>query len=120
MNECLEKRLSVLKMCGVLLSVAMTLPLLAGQKAGLAKDGKLPAGQLRLANCQFPVSADIRENARWIRKQMREASWQKADIAHFCESALTGYANRDLKSMDDIDWDLLHKVMTKERQNPLF
>ena len=29
-------------------------------------------GTLRLATCQFPVSADMRANAEWVRSQIRQ------------------------------------------------
>ena len=54
---------------------------------------EVPTGVLRVATCQFPVSADVHTNAEWIRAQMREARQQSADIAHFSESALSGYAS---------------------------
>ncbi|QEG33216.1 carbon-nitrogen hydrolase family protein [Bythopirellula goksoeyrii] len=67
------------------------------------------SGQLNVATCQFPVSSDISENAKWIRKQMRQASEQEADIAHFSETALSGYAGVDRPDMKDYDWNL-HSV----------
>jgi len=67
------------------------------------------SGQLRIATCQFPVSGDITANANWIRKQMHLAHEQKADIAHFPETALSGYAGRDHKSLNNFNWDLLRK-----------
>ena len=66
-----------------------------------------PCGVLRLATCQFPVSADIRANGEWIRSQMRQAHDQGADLIHFPECALSGYAGVDLASTGDLDWDAL-------------
>ncbi len=65
-------------------------------------------GKLRIASCQFPVSARIKENYSWIEKQMIEAKLKKADIVHFSECALPGYAGSDMNSLDDFDWDELH------------
>jgi predicted amidohydrolase len=65
------------------------------------------AGKLRLATCQFPVSADIGENAEWIRRQIREAHAQGADLVHFSECALSGYAGVDHPTLDDFDWTRL-------------
>ncbi|MCF7975164.1 MAG: carbon-nitrogen hydrolase family protein [Phycisphaerae bacterium] len=62
------------------------------------------AGKLLLATCQFPVSADVTANAEWIRKQMREAKALQADMVHFSECALSGYAGVDHKTLDDFDW----------------
>lgn len=72
-------------------------------------DEQLPPGQgrLRVATCQFPVSADLADNGRWIRKQMREAAAKHADVAHFPECALSGYPGSDQESLDDFDWRLL-------------
>ncbi len=68
-----------------------------------------PQGQLRVATCQFPVSADIRANGEWIRRQIRQSHERDADLVHFSECALSGYAGEDFKSWADLDWDLLRK-----------
>jgi predicted amidohydrolase len=65
------------------------------------------AGKIRIASCQFPVSSDIKENYRWIRKQIIEASLKKADIVHFPECSLSGYPGSDMNSLDNFDWDML-------------
>ena len=66
-------------------------------------------GTLRLATCQFPVSADVRANGEWVRTQMRQASARGADLVHFPECALSGYAGVDLPSIDKLDWNALHQ-----------
>ena len=48
-------------------------------------------GKILVATCQFPVSRDIKANADWIRKQMREAHEQNADVVHFPETAFFHY-----------------------------
>jgi predicted amidohydrolase len=63
---------------------------------------------LHIATCQFAVSADIDANAEAVCRLMVKASKDKADIAHFSECALSGYAGTDFPSFDDFDWDLLH------------
>ncbi|MEW4568354.1 carbon-nitrogen hydrolase family protein [Tautonia sp. JC769] len=73
-----------------------------------AEDADESGGVLRLATCQFPVSDDIRSNGEWIRSQMRQASDEGADLIHFPECALSGYAGVDLSSIDGLDWDALH------------
>ena len=70
------------------------------------------SGQLNVATCQFPVSSDISENATWIRKQLREAAEQDAQIIHFSETALSGYAGVDQPDMSDYDWNL-HAIELK-------
>lgn len=62
------------------------------------------SGQLLVATCQFPVSGELAENADWIRRQMREAAEKNADIVHFSEVALSGYAGIDRPDMRNYDW----------------
>lgn len=62
-------------------------------------------GVLLVATCQFPVSGNIAENSEWIQKQMKQAKKENADIAHFSEVALSGYAGVDRDNMEDYDWD---------------
>ncbi len=45
---------------------------------------------LKVATCQFPVSADIEHNAGWMARQLREAACQGARVAHFPEGAPPG------------------------------
>lgn len=66
-------------------------------------------GKLLVATCQFPVSGDIAANGEWVRRQMREAAERDADIVHFPECALSGYAGKDHKTLDDLDWAALRK-----------
>jgi predicted amidohydrolase len=64
-------------------------------------------GKIRIASCQFPVSADILLNLKWIQDQMIEASLKKADIVHFPECALSGYPGTDMPSLDHFNWQQL-------------
>ena len=64
-------------------------------------------GVLKIATCQFGVSADIEANAAKIREQMTQAADKDADIVHFSECALSGYAGVDFESFEDYNWDLL-------------
>jgi predicted amidohydrolase len=66
-------------------------------------------GKIRVASCQFPVSADIRANFHWIKEQLIEAKLKKADIVHFPECALSGYPGDDIQSLEDLNWDELHR-----------
>ncbi len=72
-------------------------------------------GRLKLvvATCQFPVSACVRTNTRYVVRQMRLAKQRGAHVAHFCEACLSGYAGTDRESFADFDWDLL-KVCSRE------
>lgn len=65
-------------------------------------------GKLRIASCQFTISSNIKENLYWIEKQMIEAKLKKADIVHFAECALSGYAGVDMKSLDGFNWNELN------------
>jgi predicted amidohydrolase len=53
--------------------------------------------ELIIATCQFPVGADIKRNTSHILRQMAEAKEKGADLAHFPESSLGGYAGTDFK-----------------------
>ncbi len=61
----------------------------------------------RIATCQFPVSADIAFNGRYIRKQIHQAAKSGADLVHFSETALSGYAGAEFETWKGFDWDLL-------------
>ena len=63
--------------------------------------------KLKVATCQFPVSADIRRNARYVRQQLRRARQQGAHLAHFGEGCLSGYAGVDFETFEGFDWTLL-------------
>ena len=62
---------------------------------------------LRIATCQFSVEADVGHNCRWVLKQIEQAAEQKADVVHFSECALSGYAGVEFESIDALDWDRL-------------
>lgn len=74
-----------------------------------------PSSSLRLkvATCQFPVSGDVDENAGYVKDFLKKASANKADIVHFSEAALSGYARVDFSSFDGYDWDKL-RTHTRE------
>jgi len=63
--------------------------------------------KLTVATCQFPVAADIRKNLAFILRQMKSARRRGAQVAHFSEACLSGYAGYDLDSFAGFDWDLL-------------
>lgn len=62
---------------------------------------------LRVATCQFAVEADLRHNRRAVLRQMEEAANAGADVVHFSETALSGYAGVDIPGTDSLDWDEL-------------
>ena len=67
-------------------------------------------GRIRVASCQFPVSADIKTNYQYIEAQITESKLKKADVVHFPECALSGYPGTDMMSMENYNWDELHRM----------
>ncbi|WP_346856037.1 carbon-nitrogen hydrolase family protein [uncultured Draconibacterium sp.] len=50
---------------------------------------------LKVAVSQFPVIADIRKNLKFIKKQIKIAAENEAEIIHFSECSLSAYAGID-------------------------
>ncbi|MBN1436342.1 MAG: carbon-nitrogen hydrolase family protein [Sedimentisphaerales bacterium] len=69
--------------------------------------------KLKVATCQFPVSASIVRNTRYILDFMKQAKRRRAELVHFSECALSGYAGIDHASLDGFDWEQL-KECTQE------
>jgi deaminated glutathione amidase len=67
------------------------------------------AEKLRVATCQFPVSARPAENAKYVRQFMHDAAHTGAHLLHTSEASLSGYAGSDFKTFDNYDWDTLRK-----------
>ena len=61
----------------------------------------------RIATCQFPVSARIKHNSAQMQRMIASAAEQGADVVHFPEAALSGYAGAHFQSWDRFDWDAL-------------
>jgi deaminated glutathione amidase len=72
---------------------------------------------LVVATCQFPVSADIGENLRRIRRQMTTAARRGARVAHFPEGALSGYAGTDFGTFEGFAWDVLAEATAAIRDH---
>jgi predicted amidohydrolase len=79
---------------------------------------------LKVAVCQFPVSGDIKSNAEYIKKFIKEAALNKADIVQFPEAALTGYPPTDIPSFENFNWDNLRMetrdIMSLARENKIW
>lgn len=65
--------------------------------------------KLKVATCQFSVTGSIRRNVRMIHQFIRQAKTQRADIIHFSECAVSGYAGSDLPSTGGLDWQHLRE-----------
>jgi predicted amidohydrolase len=66
--------------------------------------------KLTIATCQFPTSGNIEENYEHITDLMKQSKEMKANVAHFPEACLSGYAGHDIENCDQIDWNLLKKL----------
>ena len=69
--------------------------------------------KLSVATCQFPTRADINSNFQYVSQLMRNAKEQGADVAHFPDSCLSGYASADIESHEGFDWNLLQECTYK-------
>lgn len=65
--------------------------------------------QLCVATCQFAVSGRIQSNADRICSAIGRAAEAGAHIAHFPESALSGYGGIDVPNFVDYPWALLQE-----------
>ncbi len=67
-------------------------------------------GVIRVATCQFPVGARVGTNLAYITRHLHAAKKRGAQVAHFPEAALSGYAGTDFESFADFDWDELRQA----------
>jgi len=65
---------------------------------------------LTIATSQFDTSADPATNAQAMMQQVSEAKAAGADIIHFPEACLSGYAGHDLVSYEGYDWVALRRA----------
>jgi len=68
---------------------------------------KQSAQTLSIGTCQFAVGGSIPRNGKAIRRQMTQAAEEGAELVHFPETALSGYAGIDMPNYVDYDWDML-------------
>ncbi len=64
---------------------------------------------LTIATSALSVDADIRRNLRAVLVQMRRARDRGAQVVHFPECCLSGYAGVDFPSYRGFDWSLLRQ-----------
>jgi deaminated glutathione amidase len=106
-----------MKAAGKALAGATVLAALPRLAPGAASDsapdqGTKPGATLRIATCQFPVSGNPAENAKYIRGFLRQAAEAGAHLLHTSEACLSGYAGIDFRSFADYDWATLREVTT--------
>lgn len=79
---------------------------------------------IRVATCQFSVEGRIDSNRRRILKQIEESASEQADVVHFSECALSGYAGVDMPTITDLNWEELtaatRDVMAAARQHKVW
>jgi len=68
-----------------------------------------PAQTIAIGTCQFAVSGSISRNGKAIRRQMTQAAEAGAQVVHFPETALSGYAGIDMPNYVGYDWDRLKR-----------
>ncbi|MEN8226732.1 MAG: carbon-nitrogen hydrolase family protein [Bacteroidota bacterium] len=105
MNNSVLNRLLSHKI--ILISPVLTMVLIFFCQTGSAQE------KLKVATCQFPVTADIQSNADYIKNYIKEAAQNDAHIVHFSEAALSGYAGVDIPSFENYDWERL-RAETRE------
>ncbi len=67
--------------------------------------------KITIATSQFPVSQHIKKNLSFILKHIKSAKEQGADIVHFSESSLSGYAGIDFLDHKEFDIDLQYSSL---------
>ena len=81
---------------------------------------KRKSRKFKIATCQFAIGADIRKNSTRIQLQVEAAKAQGADVVHFPECALTGYAGTGFRTWKGFDWATLssetEKIMALARR----
>ena len=72
--------------------------------------------RLTVATCQFAVGPDVCRNGAAIRRQMRAAARRGAEVVHFSECALSGYAGAQFDSFEGYPWDALAAETARVRE----
>ena len=70
-------------------------------------------GKCNVATCQFAVGADIVRNSVEIRRKIKQAAGKGAHVAHFPETALSGYAGANFTTWKGFKWDVLKQETLK-------
>jgi predicted amidohydrolase len=90
---------------------------------GFASEGRSEE-KLKVATCQFPVGGNIGSNAGYMKRFIKEAASNKADIIQFSEAALSGYPPIDIPSFDNFDWaklrDETYQIMSLAKKHRIW
>jgi predicted amidohydrolase len=73
----------------------------------------MDSGIIKVGTCQFAVTNDIEHNSKLIQKFIGDSSEGGADIVHFSECALSGYASVDFENFEGFEWELLREETRK-------
>ena len=65
--------------------------------------------KIKIATAQSYVSSSVISNGAEIRKLIRVAHHQGAEIVHFCEGALSGYSKKQVREWEEFDFDGIRK-----------
>ena len=105
------KQIRIIKLLAVLLLVSFSMQGLGQEK-------------LKVATCQFPVTGDMKNNAQYIKKFIKEAAQNNAGIVHFSEAALSGYPPSDIPSFENYNWEALrqqsHEIMALAKKHNIW
>lgn len=66
---------------------------------------------IKIATAQSSISKDVAANGHEIRRLMRLAKSQGADLIHFAEGALSGYVKSQIFDWQEVDWQTLEREL---------
>lgn len=69
--------------------------------------------KLKIASAMFPISFNLRQNLNFMLKHMKRAAAKKADIIHFSECCLSGYAGCGGAYDQNYSWQELYELSTQ-------
>lgn len=68
---------------------------------------------LRIAVATMPAGPDPRRNAELTCSLLGAAKDAQADVVHFAEGSLSGYAKSEIRDWADVDWDAIGDAMVQ-------
>ncbi len=64
--------------------------------------------EIRVASVQMPIVGSVRDNLKYIKNAISEATGENARVIVFPEAALSGFFEEDINSLD---WEILYRAM---------